>query len=1772
MADTGDKSQDGVHWSEQVLAYTQGLPGPGIPEDATVCTDSDSSEYEYAAAPDSLTGSPFGPHEDLTPEEYLGRFWNYHKWYSTLAGTRYIAHAPRNPADVLVQFPGSLGQAVEHELVVQNLPDDKNLSSEKHSPVDIAPGPACSDDSPETRGPCILDGHSLGQIIDAGFNLGFSLNLDHFSAPFPSSPAIPLHTPSSPSPPPQFEQPQVEPPHAEKPQPSLQETETVSSSPVNKASLQKRTGAKQASKKKMKKPVSKHPPSNPRAEASSKMPSPTTTSSGSTPSTVLSSASSSSPISTFLPPSDLPAELVWDDNFSKPWTKVVTKKKEAALKKASTKAPSTSQTSKNVTVSPKDKIIITGSGNSPAQPAPSTSSASAQQKGKKKQPAASSPVLIELPPCLSAISPPQSASVCSSSRPAPVSSTSRVAPVSSPPRSDSIVPSHPPAPISPAHPKFDPSPLNLALVSSSPRLAPVSPSRLDPVPSTSPMEPEETSSLSSDGSSSSIEIITERPSIVDTYRGTSEESVERAPVASRAVAIRAPPSAFIVATPTPAAVVSTLAPAVLAPVVNSKPFVIETENWRNKAAEKQFENDETIGAAKQTQDAHEDEKRRVLADAHLKLVEITRQHAHQNPQIAFGNPNALPWPLGMPLMTNDEYREAGRSYPNGVPLMEKTAGYTYWQSESSHPRSAVAYPHMTQHTDQGMHVFTWTRMSEPGYDYLEAFRSDPAKCWFNPPCCQHRHPYAPRTNTPLHWVDGCCCAHDPSRCCPCLTLEMQNAVPEPGLPWGNIPDERIGHDFRGQPVVVSGRFRPVNSGYRTPSSSLAAHSSPEKPEGIGNWPFGPVVLPPANLTGYGYYNPGGSGEWGLINQTGHALSVPFRGYAHGISGQYGPIHTGYNGQYIRNVGPLSYVTRAPGQQGPTFLGPAPVQNGSVQTSSLDANGQQFQSFVGQDQLRHGGNHRSSRTSGSYQHGRPGSGPGPSMMTTPTRPQTGLNTATSSMRDPLKPVGVAEPPVQRRQNTRQVPARAPAFTFPKVTTGLNLTEKVPATPQLSSTETSLPPASNISALATVPVSEPTSVESIDSVFDNRAFAVSVVSNLLPALPTPLDWRRRTLSFSSSLDFIREPSPDPIARPASAPMNLEASKINRMITQTRNWLSLARPEQAKSEHLLMQSLRTDSISLTPDTPHEYFDARQEQNTSPVPSEKSDRPTSPGITTEPVTERTTPQGSPKRNCLQSPKAEMEYPPSSVRFDEGPCDSPWDYPSPEKMQAIRDSCLHKPPGVRFLLTPVTNLSAKPSECKAHKEILLAASPFLAAALQVIKEDEDGITRIHLHSGPRFNCHAAFSLALNSLYDPKRKLSHENIRFHAIKGLGGEPRKKDSDMPFSVHLAKVDLAICYGSAGAFFGYQPAVTRAIELILDLLDWESADFLLCSCLLVGEYMLTVPALHPGAVKPTPAVVHAGQIGDHHMSNFHLNEIGIVKTTLFKFMASNIKPDFELYERAQATYYATRIPHQIWTLPGSYADNMSLEAVRYGGNPSYADLRPKRLDITILSAMLITLPFCFFMNLIDEMKKARAPALTVELMKEVVGVREQRRTWALHILAKKRLLPGVIDQAYLEELAYREFVLFERATDQCVSNAMVHRIWVGLDPPAAPPSRPMTLADLEASFEPNSNGEGSGNRALRNKILPKKGKKDSGPAVPDPITWRSTGKKSTIQTPFAPGSKVESSSVPGSNVPTPRFFDTIAQTPTTPAPDGEQFQTPRKKKNKKNRKKKTNAKPQ
>jgi hypothetical protein len=616
----------------------------------------------------------------------------------------------------------------------------------------------------------------------------------------------------------------------------------------------------------------------------------------------------------------------------------------------------------------------------------------------------------------------------------------------------------------------------------------------------------------------------------------------------------------------------------------------------------------------------------------------------------------------------------------------------------------------------------------------------------------------------------------------------------------------------------------------------------------------------------------------------------------------------------------------------------------------------------------------------------------------------------------------------------------------------------------------------------------------------------------------------------------------------------------------------PEQTQPECLNLQNLRiSDSSTFFPDTPHEFFDARQEQNTSPLPSEKSDRPTTPGIATEPVTERTTPQVTPNESHLKSPEAGVQTSYYPASFDEAPGIVPPSFSLADRMQAIRGLWVNKPHDVEIFLTPVTNLSAKPSYWKSHKDVLSLTSPFLAAALQVLQADKDGIIRVRLHGGPRFNCFSAFAMALQALYEPNNLLSQSNIRQQAISGMGSDSNKQDNELSYSVHLAKVDFAICYASAGAFFGYSPVVSRGIQLILELLDWESADLLLGSCLLIGEYMLTVPEFHSGVERPEPAIMYAGQVGDYHLSNFHLNEIGNVRKALFKYMASNVMAGFKLYERAQATYYVTRIPHEIWTLPGSSSNNKRLEEIRYGGLPSYADLRPKRLDIMILSAMLITLPFPFFMNLIDEMKKAETHVLTLDLLKEVIAQREQRRAWALHILAAKKLPNGTIEQTYLEELAYREFVVFERAGDYRVSNAMVHRIWAGLDPPTPLPSRPMTLADLHISDRSVATGEGTGKPGLRKYI---KGRKSKSPAVPGSNTQvsntgnkgkaaevpslsvqKSTGEESTVQTPPIPDSMVETPPVPGSTT----------QPPAASVNDDEPPLTPKKKKNKKNRKK-------
>jgi hypothetical protein len=520
---------------------------------------------------------------------------------------------------------------------------------------------------------------------------------------------------------------------------------------------------------------------------------------------------------------------------------------------------------------------------------------------------------------------------------------------------------------------------------------------------------------------------------------------------------------------------------------------------------------------------------------------------------------------------------------------------------------------------------------------------------------------------------------------------------------------------------------------------------------------------------------------------------------------------------------------------------------------------------------------------------------------------------------------------------------------------------------------------------------------------------------------------------------------------------------------------KPEKTKPESLLLQNVPMSELAInTPDTPCEFFDAKQEKSFSPVPSEKSDRPTTPELTTGPATGPTTPQGSPKKGYVKDAESKDGSPSRSVGCPEDPR-SPADHDLADvryMYQGQEDIDVH------LIVKPVIGPSAEPLVQKAHRAVLSYSSPFLKAALQVVKESEDKVTHINIQTGARFSARTTFGLGLQVLYQWDL-VSHKNLRLETLKGLGYKPEIEDSALPFSIRSAQIDFALCYAAVGVFFGCTQIVECGIQLALDFLDWDSVDFLLGFVMHVDEYMITCPEIRAEATREAS---EARRIGDVQLGHFHLDQAQRIMQAVYKYMAENVKPEFKLYERAQACKIKTRIPPEIWTLPGSSSSNMKLENIRYGGNPSYADQAPKRLDITVLSAMLITLPFHMFMPLIDELKETSM--MTLALMEEVVKRREERRLHALYIRVQRKIKPGVIPQAYLDELAYREFVTSERPEEKNAVTATIHRIWVGFDFPnqAARTSRALATADLQAPSDPASsvgapNAPGSGAQVSR-----------------------------------------------------------------------------------------------
>lgn len=377
------------------------------------------------------------------------------------------------------------------------------------------------------------------------------------------------------------------------------------------------------------------------------------------------------------------------------------------------------------------------------------------------------------------------------------------------------------------------------------------------------------------------------------------------------------------------------------------------------------------------------------------------------------------------------------------------------------------------------------------------------------------------------------------------------------------------------------------------------------------------------------------------------------------------------------------------------------------------------------------------------------------------------------------------------------------------------------------------------------------------------------------------------------------------------------------------------------------------------------------------------------------------------------------------------------------------------------TFTDVEPTVFTVHKSIV-SASPFLRQVLEFKSSREGNVSVINAHAGPRFCTAYAFDRALSNLYG-KELVTTETLRGVALNSLGHPDDDGTGTYDWSIDLVQVRFALCYASAGAFLACREITARGIEMALDLLSWETAEAILAFAMTARGWTITCPDIvNSPAESPRSDSSRAHGLGNAALGDFEYVWADMAKHAALQFFAKNIRPEFKLYERAQAAHAPTRIPPPIWTLPNSLLSNPRLEYVRYGNMPSFADRRPSRPDILVLSAMLITLPYNIFMTLVDTMRTHGA--MTVGLLKEVVEKREERRLHALRMYHRRTWAPGEIYQPDLDELGYREYVsgdLNELKNEAAtIATASVQRVSVGLSVPNMNllVSRPLRQSDL------------------------------------------------------------------------------------------------------------------
>lgn len=349
---------------------------------------------------------------------------------------------------------------------------------------------------------------------------------------------------------------------------------------------------------------------------------------------------------------------------------------------------------------------------------------------------------------------------------------------------------------------------------------------------------------------------------------------------------------------------------------------------------------------------------------------------------------------------------------------------------------------------------------------------------------------------------------------------------------------------------------------------------------------------------------------------------------------------------------------------------------------------------------------------------------------------------------------------------------------------------------------------------------------------------------------------------------------------------------------------------------------------------------------------------------------------------------------------------------------------------------------------VIISQSPVLN---EILERKTQPKGTVHLVAPNRFCLPRGFEFALQRYYGLEL-ITKDNVYDFARASLG---EASGYDLTSNMlKKAAMDLALCYGVAGAFFGQPDVVDAAFNLVLNLFDWSNFETALQFGLYPGEFLLTYDKSSSSSSSKKRKGRRNRRIKRLSKENkrFVLNSLNgemvekwapKIASTAIKVLVQNLPSDYHFDRTGLSKDLQDRIPSHLREEYSIANRNPMLAGLAFGEHPVPTP------EANRASAILLALPFLRFRECIEEMRICGR--LSGELIKGILQEREVRRVSALQTHAK-HAGDGQGHLDAMKELGYREFAVHIQTVEYPLGTDMevvrheytLHREWRGYQP--------------------------------------------------------------------------------------------------------------------------------